>query len=184
MNWARPLLAALLLLAGVVGVALLVSRARSRPPAPAEVTSTPVPTPEPATVVLFFPGPDLLLHRERRQIPELPRAVHRCAVVVMEELLAGSQEGWASPFTWAATVDAAFVLGDGSVVLDLTPPPAGHVQGTAAELALAYSAVNSVVANCANVPRLQLLFGGKQVESFGHLDLSQPLPPRPDLVAP
>ncbi len=184
MNWARPLLAALLLVVGLVAAAMLVSRSRARPEAPVEAAGTPAPTPVPAAIVLFFPGNDLLLHRERRLLPELPAATPRCAAIVLEELLAGSQEGWASPFTWPATLDAVFVTAAGNVVADISPPPAGHVQGTATELGLIYGAVNSVVASCPGVARLQLLFGGRQIEGFGHMDLSRPLAPRPDLVAP
>jgi len=29
-----------------------------------------------------------------------------------------------------------------------------------------------------------VLFGGRQVSTLGHLDLSRPIPPNPDLVAP
>lgn len=184
MRWARPLLAAFLLLAGVAAVAVLMSRSRSRVGLPEDAASPPVPTPIPAVMVLFFPGNDLLLHRERREVPELPSATPRCAAVVLEELLAGSQEGWASPFTWPATVDAVFFTPDGTIVADISPPPAGHIQGSASERDLLYSAVNSVVASCPGVTRLQLLFGGRQVESFGHLDFSRPVAPRPDLVAP
>ncbi len=180
----RVFLAALLLVVGLVAAAALLSRSRSRPQPPVEVAGTPAPTPVPAAIVLFFPGNDLLLHRERRLLPELPAATHRCAAVVLQELLAGSQEGWASPFTWPATLDAVFVTAQGNVIADISPPPAGHIQGTATELGLVYAAVNSVVASCPGVARVQLLFGGRQIEGFGHLDLSRPLAPRPDFVAP
>lgn len=184
MSWSRPLLAALLLVVGLVAAAMLVSRSRSRPGVPVEVTGTPAPTPVPASITLFFPGNDLLLHRERRLLPELPAATPRCAAAVLEELLAGSQEGWASPFTWPATLDAVFFTSAGNVIADISAPPIGHIQGTASELGLVYAAVNSVVASCPRVARLQLLFGGRQIETFGHMDLSRPLAPRPDLVAP
>ncbi|MEP0773697.1 MAG: GerMN domain-containing protein [Acidobacteriota bacterium] len=184
MRWLRPLVAAILLLVGLAAAAVLVSRSRGRSTAPVEVPGTPEPTPVPASMTLFFPGPDLALHRERRLVAERPPTTQRCAAVVLEELLAGSQEGWASPFTWPASVDAVFVTSAGNVVADISPPPAGQVQGTASEVGLIYSAVNSLVASCPGVARVQLLFGGRQVESFGHLDLSRPLAPRPDLVAP
>lgn len=184
MSWLRPLLAALLLLVGLAAAAVLMTRARGRPTTPVEVVGTPEPTQVPARITLFFPGNDLLLHREHRFIAELPAATPRCAAVVLEELFAGSQEGWASPFTWPATVDAVFFTAAGTVVADISPPPVGHIQGTASEMGLVYGAVNSVVASCPGVARVQLLFGGRQVESFGHLDLSRPLAGRPDLVAP
>jgi len=44
--------------------------------------------------------------------------------------------------------------------------------------------VNSIVANCPDVRRVQLLFAGRQVKTLGHLDLSRPLAPSLELVAP
>ena len=56
--------------------------------------------------------------------------------------------------------------------------------GTDGEVALAYATVNSVIANCPGVRRVQVLLGGRQVTTLGHLDLSRPLSPNLNLVAP
>ena len=47
-----------------------------------------------------------------------------------------------------------------------------------------YAVVNTVVANGGGISRVQLLFGGREVATFGNVDLSRPLPPSLDIVAP
>jgi len=179
----RPLAAGLVLAAAV---SLLLPGCRGRAAAPAPETSggTAAPTAPPAQIVLFYPGDDTLLHRERREVPELPGAVPPRIKLVLDELLAGSQEGWPAAFPWTATVEAVFVDRAGNAFVDYSAPPAGAVAGTATEVALAYATVNTVVANCPGIQRVQLLFGGYEVSTLGHLDLSRPLEPRPEFIAP
>jgi len=166
----------------VVGLALAGMSCRREAPSEPEVT--PVPTPVPARVLLFFPGDDTLLHREAREVAELPASMPARIRLLVDELLAGSQAGWASPFSWPATVELAFVDRDGNAFIDLTPPPPDGVTGSATEVALLYSVTSTVVANCPGVFRVQILLGGVEVASLGHLDLSKPVPPQPELVAP
>jgi hypothetical protein len=183
MKWFRPLLAVLLVLVGLTVVVFLARRHQPRSQA-ATAPVTAAATPIPGHLVLFFPGNDTLLHRETREVPELPTGVGARVRLVVEELVAGSREGYAPAFPWAAAVQAVFVDREGNAYVDLTPPPADAIAGTDAELALAYATTNSVVANCPGVERLQLLFGGQQVATLGHLDFSRPLAPKLDLVAP
>jgi hypothetical protein len=170
--------------AALAGLIALAGGCRGRQVAPPPVEAAATPTPEPVLLVLFFPGDDDFLHRERREIPELPASGPSRVRAVVEELLAGSREGFAPAFPWPATLEAAFVDGHGNAYVDFTSPPADAVEGTSTELAMAYATVHTVVANCPGVVRVQLLFGGHQVGTFGHLDLSRPLAPRPELVAP
>jgi hypothetical protein len=141
------------------------------------------PTPVPARVYLFYPGDDTLLHREIRLLAELPDATTSRIRTVLEELLAGSQEGLAPAFPWAATVEAVFVDGAGNAYVDFSPPPADALRGTSEEVMLAYAVVNTVIANCRGLERVQLLFGGREVPTLGNVDLSRPLAPQPQLVA-
>jgi len=183
MKAVRAFLAVLLVVVGVTAVVLL---ARRRQPGP-EAAATPgptAPTPVPGHVVLFFPGDDALLHREAREVPELPAGNAARVRLVMEELVAGSREGYAAALPWAAVVGAVFVDREGNAYVDLSPPPPDAIEGTDTELAVAYATTNSVVLNCPGVERLQLLFGGQQVATLGHLDFSRPLAPKLDLVAP
>jgi hypothetical protein len=146
-----------------------------------------VATPEPvvmSTVTLFFAGEDGLLEREAREVADLPEAGPPRIRVIVAELLAGSHDGRAPVIPWPATLHAAFVDRSGCAYLDLSAPPRGIVEGTATETALIYGLVHSVVTNCPGVERVQLLFDGSEVTSLGHIDLSRPLAPRPELVAP
>jgi hypothetical protein len=179
----RPIAAALVVL-GVLTVVVLLSRHHPAPPPAPAPEGTPFPTPVPASLVLFFPGDDTMLHRELREVPELPLGTPARIKLVVEELVAGSRQGYAPALPWGATVQAVFVDRNGDAWVDLTPPPADVVSGTDGEIALAYGTVNSVVANCPGIRRVQLLFGGQQLATFGHLDLSRPLAPNPELVAP
>jgi len=179
----RPRVAGLVLAAAA---SLLVPGCRGRGAAP--VPETPGEAGAPAApaeqIVLFYPGDDTLLHRERREVPELPAAVPPRIKLVVGELLAGSREGRPAAFPWMATVEAVFVDRAGNAFVDLSAPPEGAIEGTADEAAVVYAVVESVVANCPGVERVQLLFDGSEVATLGHLDLSRPLAPRPELVAP
>ena len=183
MKTLRPLLAALVILAALASVVLLARRHPAAVPA-VSAGQNPAATPIPGRLVLFFPGDDALFHRETREVPELPVAGVPRVRLVVEELVAGSKEGYAPIFPWSAAVQAVFLDREGNAFIDLSPPPPEAVAGTDGELALAYATADSVVANCPGVERVQLLFGGRQVETFGHLDFSSPFRPKLDLVAP
>jgi hypothetical protein len=179
----RPIVATLVVVAVLAAVVAL-SRRRAAPlPAP-PAGETPAPTPVPGKLVLFFPGDDAMLHREAREVPELPEANPLRVRLVVEELVAGSREGYAPAFPWAAAVQAVFLDRAGNAYIDLSRPPSDAVAGTDGEVAVVYGTVNSVVANCPGVRRVQLLLGGQQVATLGHLNLSRPLPPTLDVVAP
>jgi len=180
MNLPRPTVAALAALA-LAAVTAGCKRA-APPPPPAE--ATPAPTPVPGVVVLFFPAEDTMLHREARHVPEVPAAIPARIRLVLEELIAGSREGYAPAVPWAATVEAVFLDKDGNAYVDLSSPPEGAIAGSDGEVDFAFSAVNSVVTNCPGVRRVQVLLGGREVATLGHLDLSRPLPPDLEIVAP
>jgi hypothetical protein len=179
----RPIVAALAVLAVLVSVVAL-SRRRAMPPPTPLPGGAPVPAPVTRKLVLFFPGDDAMLHREGREVPELPEGNARRVRLVVEELVAGSREGYAPALPWAAAVQAVFLDRAGNAYIDLSTPPTDAVSGTDGELAIIYGTVNSVVANCPGVRRVQVLLGGRQLTTLGHLDLSRPLPPNLELVAP
>ena len=181
----QPIVAAA---AAVVALAAVVPLgACRRPPvaaAPAAPAAALQATPLPGRLVLFFPGDDALLHREAREVPELPAGALPRMRLVMEELLAGSREGLPPAFPWPGSVQAVFLDRAGNAYVDLSPPPSDSPAGTEIETTIAYATVNSLVANCPGVQRVQLLFGGKEIATLGHLDLSRPLAPNLELVAP
>ncbi|MFH1175883.1 MAG: GerMN domain-containing protein [Acidobacteriota bacterium] len=180
-HW-RPLLAAFAVCAALAAVVLL-TRRHAPVRAADGAAPTPYPSPVPVRVVLFFPGDDGLLHREVRETAGLSDATLPRARTLLEELLAGSREAWGPAFPWPAGVEAVFVDREGNAFVDFSAPPAGAVSGTASEIALVYSTVHTLVANCPGIERVQLLFDGHEVTTLGHLDLSRPLAPRPEMIA-
>jgi len=183
----RPLLATLVIAAVLAAVVLLSVRHKHpapAAPAPSAAAQPIVPTPVPGKLVLFFPGDDALLHREAREVPELPAGALPRIRLVMEELLAGSREGFSPAFPWPGSVQAVFLDRDGNAYVDLSSPPPDSPSGSDIEVVIAYATANSLVANCPGVRRVQVLFGGHEVATLGHLDLSKPLAPNLELVAP
>ena len=155
MNWRVALIA----LAAAAAVALLIWLLQGGEPGVEqvevlEVEDMPTPTPAPEQrVILLFSGRDGMLHPELRSVP-LPEEVHERIRVVMNELLAGPRASrLAPPVPYQASLKAVFV-----------------------ELMLAYGVVNSIILNCPEISAVQILFGGREVETLtGHLDLSKPL---------
>ena len=144
----------------------------------------PTPTPPPQQrLVLLFPGADGLLHPELRTTAVPVDSAGRAQVVVTE-LLAGSGSGLGPVLPYSAVLAGVFVDGRGTAFVDLSPPPE-PLGGSHTELLLAYGVVDSVLLNCPELSRVQLLFGGEEVETLtGHLDLSRPLPLNRAFIAP
>jgi len=58
-----------------------------------------------------------------------------------------------------------------------------HPGGSSAEMMTVYSIVNSLSLNFPQIKRVQILIDGKPIETItGHLSLSLPLSPKPDLI--
>lgn len=138
----------------------------------------------PGRLRLFFVGDDGRLRLEDRDVPAMPTAQLSRIRLVVDELLAGSRQGLASPFPFSTSVQSVFLDRAGNAYVDLSPPPSEFSTGTDSEILLTYAVVNSIVANCPEVLRVQLLFGGREVQTLGHLNLSAPLRPQADFVNP
>lgn len=175
---------ACLVASALVGLLVAVTGCARRHAAEPTVTSKPVAASATVSIVLFFVGEDGRLQRETREVGELPEATQPRVRLVLDELLGGSRTGLASPVPWAVTVQTVFADKNGAVFVDLSAPPQPTIAGTSSEAAFIYSIVNSVVANCPGVARVQLLFGGRELATLGNLDLRRPLTPNLDVVAP
>ncbi|HEU5162162.1 MAG TPA: GerMN domain-containing protein [Thermoanaerobaculia bacterium] len=137
-------------------------------------------------VVLYFERADGLLAPEMREMP-LPESEAAAIHPLLSALLAGSKNAaLPKPFPDGTIVRGAFVLPEGTAVVDLggREIQEGWQTGSHAELAAAYAIVQTVVANLSSVRRVQILVGGEVAPTLaGHLDLTRPLRPHPDLVA-
>lgn len=168
-------MAALLLIAACRGTE---QRAASPADAVNRVTTRPV--------LLYFERADGLLAPERREMP-LPESDAAAIHPLLSALLAGSKNAALPRVLPEGTiVRGAFVLPEGTAVVDLggVEIQQGWQTGSHAELAAAYAIVQTVVANLPSVRRVQILVGGEVAPTLaGHLDLTRPLRPHPDLVA-
>ena len=138
-------------------------------------------------VTLFYESPEtLLLAPERRDVavPENPAGA---MPVVLRELLKGSANAAVPRLLPADTVlRAAYLLPDGTVLVDLGGPTlsAGWGTGTHQELMAIYSVVQTVVANFPEARRVRLLLNGTPSETLGgHVALGRALAPMPSLVS-
>jgi hypothetical protein len=129
-------------------------------------------------VTLFFASPEGAgLVREGREIDACDGPVE-CVETVVEELINGPLGDLAPTLPAAATVHSVQVDGD-LALIDLGEDLVeGLPAGSNAEMAAAYSIVNTVAVNFPRIKRVKLLLGGKEVETLkGHLDLREPLAP-------
>jgi len=128
----------------------------------------------------------MLLVPEHRDValPENPAAA---VPMVVRELLKGSPNA-AVPrlFPADAILRAAYLLPDGTVIVDLGGPTLtdGWATGTHQELMAIYSLVQTLIANFAEAKRVRILVNGAPAETLGgHVSLARALTPMPSLSA-
>lgn len=136
-------------------------------------------------VLLYFEGPDGLLAPERREMP-LPESEAAAIHPLLNALLAGPlNAALPKAFPDGTIVRGAFVLPEGTAVVDIggRTIQEGWQTGSHAELMALYSVVQTTVANLPSVRRVHILVGGEVAPTLaGHVDLSRPLRPLPDLL--
>jgi hypothetical protein len=182
----------LLVLAAAVAALLFATRSRSSgresrrpraylrvsPAPPLSIRGAPAVTPAAQTVrlTLFFPGrEDGKLRPEERDIAR-PAGTAAFLRAIFSEL----QRGPTRPELSAALppklqLRNAFLLPEGEVVLDLAVD-ASLSFGSAEELAIVASLVDTVLQNVADTRRVRILVNGEPAESLGgHVDLTHPL---------
>ena len=189
--------AALLLIAMVAtvgGLMLLTHQPRSAPPvrrrsplpflrvSPATVGAvTPLPggqtAPQEAVrVTLFFPdAAQGKLHPEERDIPK-PASPGAFVRVLFGELAEGpTRPELIKVIPPRIQLRNGFLMPGGLAILDLAVDSSLSF-GSAEELSIVASLVNTVLQNVANTERVRILVNGEPAESLGgHLDLTRPL---------
>lgn len=185
----------LLLLAAAVGALLLLSRPRSesagtglRQPRPFLRVSPAQPGPgaagpsdggipgERVRVTLFFPSErDAKLRPEERDIPKPERAGAFLRTLFAELRRGPTREGLVGALPQKLQLRNAFLLPDGEAVLDLAMD-SGLSFGSAEELTIVASLVNTILQNVAATDRVRILVNGEPAETLGgHVDLTRPL---------
>lgn len=137
-------------------------------------------------VRLYYESPDLMLAPETRSVP-LPENPAAAIPVVVRELLKGPANA-AVPrlFPADATLRAAYLLPDGTVIVDLggSTFTNGWTTGTHQELMSIYSLVQTIVANFPEAKRVRILLNGTPAETLGgHVSLARSIAPNPSIVA-
>ena len=141
-------------------------------PAPSG-TSLPVET---VRVTLFFADASAgKLHPEERDVPK-PTGPGGYLRTLFDELARGpSRPGLVGVIPPRLQLRNGFLLPNGEIVLDLAVD-AGLSFGSAEELSIVASLVDTALQNVANTKRVRILVNGEPVESLGgHVDLTRPL---------
>lgn len=183
----------LLALAGAVGALMFVVRSpssepprrralpflRMSPAAAGPVTPPAAGTPAPretVRVTLFFPDASAgKLHPVERDIAK-PTGPGTYVRALFEELSRGpGRPGLVAAIPPRIQLRNGFLMPQGEVVLDLAVD-ASLSFGSAEELSIVASLVNTVLQNVANSTRVRILVNGEPAESLGgHVDLTRPL---------
>ncbi len=151
---------------------LRVTPAAGVAPAP---SGTVVPV-ETVRVTLFFADARLgKLHPEERDVPK-PSGPGAYLRTLFDELARGpSRPGFVRVIPPRLQLRNGFLLANGEVVLDLAVD-ASLSFGSAEELSIVATLVDTVLQNVANTRRVRILVNGEPVESLGgHVDLTRPL---------
>ena len=142
-----------------------------------------VPAPPPApptahiTATLFYAAPDgQSLRAVRREVPFADGVVAQGRQIVAAQL-AAAPAGQISTIPAGTRLLAFYVTERGDAFVDLsTEVSSAHPGGSLNELLTVYTIVDAVTANLPAVQRVQLLVGGKEVDTIaGHIDVRRPL---------
>jgi hypothetical protein len=139
------------------------------------------------TVRLYYESEQMMLVPEPRNVP-LPENPAAAVPMVVRELMKGP----ATPaglrlFPADTVVRAAYLLPEGTVIVDLGGQTLAQGWGTGShqELMAAYSLVQSVTANFQEARRVRILLNGTPAETLGgHVSLARSLAPMPALIDP
>lgn len=139
----------------------------------------PITAPAQLEVEIFFATSGGGLTTEKRLFEATERSIEEQISLLVETLLAGpEQESLVAPFPDQTSLRAVFVV-DNIAVVDLGGATLRDWStGTTAEMAAAYSLINTITGNLPEIESVQILVEGREVETLaGHLDLSRPLRP-------
>jgi len=140
--------------------------------------------PTKSITLYFLSKDDNYLHSEKREIVDSPSLV-RQAIQSIEELLKGSQQGRLSPVPEGTELREFFITKQGVAYVDFSGEIRDeHLSGTSAELGTVFAVVNTLTYNFKSIKKVFILIDGSEKDTLaGHIDLSQPLLPRYDLVS-
>jgi germination protein M len=177
---------------GLLAVAFVAAVLWLGQPAPPPASQPPAPPVYPpgterAALKLYFASPDgLSLAPEARAVLQ-PAATCDQMAEALRELIAGpTEEGLARVLPPETTLRQVFIAEYGTVYVNFGPEIAQqHPGGAGAELLSVYSIVSTLERNFPQVREVAILVEGREPQTLaGHVDISRPLTPRADLIAP
>jgi spore germination protein GerM len=123
----------------------------------------------------YLSGTGVTFSTEEREI-SFSSSLQEQARRVVQQLLAGSQQGRGSPFPAGVQLRDLFITPQGLAFVDLSQELiANHPGGTCAEELTIYSLTNTLITNFPAVKKVRILVEGREIQSLaGHLDLSKP----------
>jgi len=149
-------------------------------------TGTPTATPAAAptaeaqrkiTATLFFTAEDgLSLVPVQREVPLAEPVVEQARQIILAQIAAPSQP-LATTIPSDTKLRAIYLSDRGDLFVDFSPElTARHTGGSLDELFTVYAIVNAATVNLPAIARVQILIGGKEVDTLaGHVDLRNPL---------
>lgn len=169
----------------IFAVAFALSGCRRSSEVPADVKLAEANKVTERTVQLYFESSDMLLVAEPRSVG-LPENSAAAMPTLIRELLKGSvNPSVPKPFPADTELRGAYLLADGTAVVDLGGPTlaGGWNTGSHQEMIAAYSVVQTVIANVPEAKRVRLLVNGQPAETLaGHLTIDRPLRPMQALL--
>lgn len=146
-----------------------VQQATPAPAAPA------APVPHIIATLYYGTSDGQALAAVKREVPlgDGPRAQGR---QILESELEPAPAPFRSLIPQGTMLRAFYITDRGDAFVDLSPDVSTmHPGGSTNELLTVYAIVNTVTANLSSVERVQILIGGKQVDTLaGHVDLRRP----------
>jgi spore germination protein GerM len=139
-----------------------------------------------ASVTLYFPSADRdALATETREIVDTKRPADRGAQI-LAALLEGPKSERALPAVPpGTTLRQLWVRDDGNAYADFSEElMAGVNAGSSDEILTVYAIVDSLTANVPAIRKVGILVAGRERDTFGHLNLSRPLPADLTLAVP
>jgi len=136
-------------------------------------------------VRLWFEAESRRLAPETREIP-LPESDSAALKPLIKALLEKNGEEDDKPVPDGIEVRAGYLLPEGTAIIDLGGPlfVGGWKTGSAAEVMLVYSVVQTATDNLPSVRQVQILLNGHPADTLaGHVSIEHPLRPIPSLLA-
>ena len=156
--------------------------------APADAAAKPVEDAAPlakSTVTIYFPSATAdALAAETREIVETKESADRGAQILAALLEGPKSEGALPAVPTGTALRKLWVRDDGSAFADFSEElTSGSNAGSADEILTVYAIVDSLTANVPAIRRVGILVGGRERETFGHLDCRRPFLPDLTLAA-